>query len=77
MNQYSTGEAALRAAPRRIGQAAVLVLALGLWANAGLATALVSAVVAHRTDAAVRVVQDAVRGLLPPDIAAPTAVQNG
>lgn len=77
MDQYSIGEAALRAAPRRVGQAAVFVLALGLWANAGWATSLVTAVVEHRADAAVRMVQDVVRSLLPEATPSPTSTEKG
>jgi hypothetical protein len=77
MDQYSIGEAALRVAPRRVGQAAVLVLALGLWANAGWATSLITAVVQHRTDAVVRAVQDTVRSLLPETVPSAAPVEKG
>ena len=76
MDQYSIGGAALRVAPRRVGQAAVVVLAFGLWANASWATALVTGFVGHRADAAVRVAQDVVRNMLPETVPAPT-VENG
>ena len=78
MDQYSIGEAALRVAPCRIGQAAVVVLAVGLWANAGWATALVTGFFEHRADAAVRVVQEVVRSMLPETAPVPApAVENG
>lgn len=77
MDQYSIGQAALRAAPRRVGQAAVIVLALGLWANTGWATSLVNAVVQHRTDAVVRAVQDAVGSLLPRTVLSPAPTEKG
>lgn len=76
MDQYGIGEAALRVAPRRVGQAAVLVLAVGLWANAGWANALVTGIIEHRADAAVRMVQDVVGNMLPTTVPAPAA-ENG
>lgn len=70
MHPIDLGEAALRGAPRCIRQAVVLLVAAGLLLNAGWAAHLMGAIVTHRADAAVRQVQDTLRGtpLAPPSL---------
>ncbi len=75
MDFFDLGEVALRVAPRRISQAAVLAVAIGLWANAGWATSLVTVIVDHCVDVVVGAVQDSVRDSLP--AAPPPAPEKG
>jgi len=58
-------EAALAAAPRRIANRAVLALASGLPAIAWWPSCLVTAVLNHRIDAAVRAVHDSLHATPP------------
>ncbi len=62
MELYDFGEGALRAVPRRLGQAAAaLLLAAGLLLNAGQVTSLVTAIVTARAESVVRHVQDSLQ----------------
>jgi hypothetical protein len=58
---YDLGEGALRAVPRRLAQAAALLLAAGLFLNAGQVTSLVAAIVTSRAESVVRHVQDSLQ----------------